>query len=331
MKYGEVFSTSWKIVWKFKVLWIFGILSSCMRSTGNGSGSNGGGGGGGSSFLAPHGVQASHGPSLTLRSGHWLQLFQMHLEEQPWLIAVLVIAMVLVISAIIVFSLLAGTLGRVGVARGAWLADEGQQKLGFALLLKESWPYFWRVFLLLLLIGLAGLVLASVFFLPIVLLTILSFGLIWLILIPLLLPLSLLFIGLALAINALIEEAVIAIVGENLGIFAALARAWKLLWERPFPQLMMSFLLSVIRFVVILVLALPILLIAVPFLVSLLFQTDVATSIGAVISGISFLLYMIVMLTASGVLYAYMGTAWTLTFRRLTNRQNDVALETGSV
>ncbi len=331
MKYGEVFSTSWKIVWKFKALWIFGILSSCMRSAGGGSGSNGGGGGGGSGFLAPHGVQASQSPSLTLQGDHWFQLLQLRLEEQPWLIAALLIALFLFISAIIVLSLFAGTLGRVGVARGAWLADEGRQKLGFALLLKESWPYFWRVFLLMLLIGLAGLVLASVLVLPILLLTILSFGLIWLILIPLLLPFSLLFIALALGINALIEEAVVAIVGENLGIFAALARAWELLWEKPFPQLVMSFLLSVIRFVVILVLALPILLIAVPFLVSLLFQTDVATSIGAVISGLSFVLYLIVMLAASGVLYAYTGTVWALTFRRLTGRINDIALVTGTV
>ena len=29
MDYGEVLSKSWKIPWKFKVLWIFGILASC--------------------------------------------------------------------------------------------------------------------------------------------------------------------------------------------------------------------------------------------------------------------------------------------------------------
>ena len=41
MNYGEVLTRAWKIVWKFKVLWIFGILASC------GTGSNGRSGGGG--------------------------------------------------------------------------------------------------------------------------------------------------------------------------------------------------------------------------------------------------------------------------------------------
>ena len=44
MNLGEVLSKAWKIIWKNKVLWIFGILSSCGR------GSGGGGGGGNSNF-----------------------------------------------------------------------------------------------------------------------------------------------------------------------------------------------------------------------------------------------------------------------------------------
>ncbi len=34
MDYGEVLSKAWKIAWKFKVLWIFGILASCGQSRG---------------------------------------------------------------------------------------------------------------------------------------------------------------------------------------------------------------------------------------------------------------------------------------------------------
>ncbi len=34
MDYGEVLSKAWKIAWKFKVLWIFGILAGCGASQG---------------------------------------------------------------------------------------------------------------------------------------------------------------------------------------------------------------------------------------------------------------------------------------------------------
>ena len=38
--FGEVLTRAWQITWKYKVLWIFGILAGCT---------NGGGGGGGNS------------------------------------------------------------------------------------------------------------------------------------------------------------------------------------------------------------------------------------------------------------------------------------------
>ena len=40
--FGEVLTRAWQIIWKHKVLWIFGILASCAR--GGGGGSSGGGG-----------------------------------------------------------------------------------------------------------------------------------------------------------------------------------------------------------------------------------------------------------------------------------------------
>ncbi len=38
--FGEVLTRAWQITWKYKVLWIFGILASCSR--GGGGGSSGG-------------------------------------------------------------------------------------------------------------------------------------------------------------------------------------------------------------------------------------------------------------------------------------------------
>jgi len=50
--FGEVLTRAWQIIWKHKVLWIFGFLAGCGQSgssvRGNfGSGSRGSGGNGG--------------------------------------------------------------------------------------------------------------------------------------------------------------------------------------------------------------------------------------------------------------------------------------------
>ena len=34
--FGEVLTRAWQIIWKHKVLWIFGILASCARGGGGG-------------------------------------------------------------------------------------------------------------------------------------------------------------------------------------------------------------------------------------------------------------------------------------------------------
>ena len=42
MDFGEVLSRAWKTIWKHKILWIFGILSSCGQGGSGGSSSGGG-------------------------------------------------------------------------------------------------------------------------------------------------------------------------------------------------------------------------------------------------------------------------------------------------
>ncbi len=58
INFGEVLTKAWQIVWKFKVLWIFGILAGCGGNNGsrfnfNGGNSGGGSGGSGNSGQLP--------------------------------------------------------------------------------------------------------------------------------------------------------------------------------------------------------------------------------------------------------------------------------------
>jgi len=310
MDYSEVFSKAWKIVWKFKALWIFGILSSCARASSGGSGGSLGRSGG-SSHLLDSGLLASPQAFLPKQVYQWWLQLQQAGEMEPWAIFMIVLAVFFVIFALVVLSLFLGVLGRVGVARGAWLADEGEEKLNFSRIFEESKPYYWRVFLFFLLLFAASLVVGSIVAIPILLLIVFTLGLGLLFLIPF-------FMVVSFAIKILIEQTIVAIVGEDLGVFAAIERAWKLLVEQPWPQVVIGLATTIAEIAIGFVLAIPIFLVLLPFLVSVFFQTEVVIGIGAIISGASFLLYLPVMLLALGIIYAYFGALWALTFRRLT-------------
>ncbi|HSM26453.1 MAG TPA: hypothetical protein VK856_16430 [Anaerolineaceae bacterium] len=310
MNYSEVFSKAWKIVWKFKALWIFGILSSCARAGSGGSGGSSGGSGG-SSELINSGVLASPNVVLPKQIYQWYLQYQYAWDTEPWGVFLIIMAVFFLVTALVVLSIFLGVLGRVGVARGAWLADEGEESLGFSRIFNESKPYYWRVFLFFLLLVAVSIVFVSLIAIPMLLMVIFTLGLGLLLLIPL-------FIVVAFAVKILIEQTIVAIVAEDLGVFAAIERAWNLLISQPWPQIVVGIAVTLGEIAVMFVLVIPVLLVMIPFFISIFFQTDAVIGIGALLSGAGFLLYMPVMILASGVMYAYIGTLWALTFRRLT-------------
>ena len=321
MNYSEVFSKAWKIVWKYKALWIFGILSSCARaSSGGGGGSSGGGGGGSSNLINSTGVFASPNVVLPKQVYEWYLQFQHAFDSEPWAVFLMILAVFFAVSALVIISVFLGVLGRVGVARGAWLADEGEESLGFSRIFNESKPYFWRVFLFFLLLIGVSIAVGAIIWLPILLVIIFTLGLGLLFLIPL-------FIVAAFAIKILIEQTIIAIVGEDLGVFAAIERAWKLLVNKPWPQIVVGLAVTIGEIAVMFVLVIPIFVILVPFLISIFFQTDAVIGVGAIVSGVGFALYLPLMILASGIMYAYIGSVWALTFKRLTQPLTPVVVE----
>src|SRR6266496_3962261 len=95
--FGEVLSRAWQIIWKHKVLWIFGIFAGCSRS-GGGSG----GGGGGSGFRTENGRPFPEFERLFNQIGQWI-------SDHPWVIA----AFVVFILLLIVLSIFLGTIGKI--------------------------------------------------------------------------------------------------------------------------------------------------------------------------------------------------------------------------
>src|SRR5512147_3140167 len=105
--FGEVLTRAWQIVWKFKVLWIFGILAGCAR--GGGGGNSGGGGNNGFNFS-----------SSNVPPG--MERFFQNIADHAMAYSLVAITLLCVVWVVALFL---GTIGRVGLIRGAAQADGG--------------------------------------------------------------------------------------------------------------------------------------------------------------------------------------------------------------
>jgi len=292
MDYGEVLTGAWKIIWKFKVLWIFGILASCGTRVPNVNYQFS------SADLSPQ-VQQAFGNGERFFNNYW------------WIIALFFMLLCVIIVIVIFLT----TLGRIGLIKGALKADEGAEHVGFIELFNDSLPYFWRVF------GLSFLSFVIFFFLFMLggIAAIAAIGLTFGFALICLVPLCCLLFPLLIAVGVVLEQAYIAIVVEDRGVFDGLAHGWEVAkthWE---PILIMAVILIPGAFIVGLVIATPVIMISFPVYLSLMF-TGGENIAPLVIGGICFLAYLPFLLILNGILRSYVQSAWTLTFLRVTGR-----------
>ena len=314
MNYGEILEKAWKIIWKFKVLWIFGLLASC---------GTGGGSGGGGSSSSQSDFQNSGSNFLPPEIANRFEQLGQQLEswaETPgfWMtIALITLGFILFIFVLSLLFTAIRSLGMIGLVRGTWQADEGAQRLPFGELLKGSFPYLGRVFLFLLLLGLAGGVLAFILVIPLVLVAVLTLGIGLLCILPLLC----LLIPIGMLVSTFEQQVIVAMVGEDLGIMDGVKRAWNLMRDNLGPVAVMTLILFVGGAIVGVVLALPILIVAMPAVIGIVAGEGAVLTGGLIVSGVLLLVYILVATVLGSILHAYIGSAWTLTFRRLTGRE----------
>lgn len=296
--FGEVLSRAWQIVWKHKILWVFGIFASCSRGGGGSGGSGGGGGGSGA------GDQPFPEFQRTMEQiGQWI-------SDNPWIVVVFAI----VILALVVVGIFLGTIGRIGLIRGTQQAERGAENLVFGELFSGSTPYFWRVFGLSLLIGLIALVI----FIPLGLFGVLTAGVGFLCI----LPLICIMIPILWAVSVVIEQANVAIVLENLGIGDGLRKGWGVVRTNPGPMIILALILFVGSGVVGFLLALPVIAAVLPFVFGAATNNTNPIWFGVVCCA----LYFPVLLVLNGILTAYMQTVWALTYMRLTRPQDNAPI-----
>jgi hypothetical protein len=307
MNYSEVLQSAWKIVWKHKILWLFGLLASC------GQGRGGGGSGGNSNFSNSAGRQNNNfNFNIPGLEGLGRQIEQITQSPEFWLyVAGIVLALICLGFILSLLFAAIGTMGKIGLIQGTILADTGAERLSFGQLWRASTPYFWRVFLLNILLGFVGLALGLILIIPFVLVTILTLGCGLLLLIPLM-------IVIGWFITVLIEQTVIAIVMENLGIFDALARAWNLIRSHLGPMALMTIILLFGSAILGFIFVLPLLAVAIPIILGIVSQSQTGLTTGFITAGSLFCIYLPILILLSSVLTAYVQTSWTLVFRRLT-------------
>jgi hypothetical protein len=300
MDFGEVLSKAWRIVWKHKVLWIFGIFAGCSR------GGGGGGGGGGSGWQQNLNQGQPFNPGTTSDMERYFSHAGQWIGDHLWVVALVVLA-ILILAVLAIFL---GTIGKIGLIRGTFHADGGAEKLHFGELFRESRPFFWRVFLLSFLIGLAFLVILA----PLGVIGVLTAGVGFLCMLPLLCIL----IPLSWVIGLVVQQADAALVIENLGMLDGVRRGWEVVRKNVGPVLVIGLITAVIGIAIGIVLAIPILVIVVPAVVGFATSRGDFPTVALTLSGLCFVVYLPILVVAQGILTAYIESVWTLTFLRLT-------------
>jgi len=313
--FGEILTRAWQIVWKHKVLWIFGILASCSRggSSFNSNSSSGGGDGGGFGQ-----------PDLPPQVMQWIQT----IEENLVAFTIALCVVVLLIWAVTLFL---GTIGKIGLIRGTFQADGGAEALIFGQLFSESMPYFWRMFGLSLIVAIPILVVFAALFAGLILFAIPAsagsdeFAVGLLAFLPLLIGCFCLLIPVMFVVGMIVRQAENAIVLEEMGVLPGLSRGWEVFRKNLGPVIVMAIILAIVGVIAGFILAIPFFLIFIPGMIAY-FAGGGQNNTPLILMGVCFCLYFPVSLLINGVLIAYTESAWTLTYMRLTKPQDNVPM-----
>lgn len=297
MDYGSVLSRAWHITWRYKALWILGILAGC-------SGNGGGGGGGRMSSNFSNFGGNGQGPGADAFS---------NIPEGTWIIIALGL-LCLVLLLVVLFVVL-GAIGKGGLIAGFNLADEGES-VSLRQAFNLSLTYFWRVLAIQILVGIA-------WFLTILVFAMLAFGAVLMTLglaLICIIPIICLLIPVAAAVSVYATLAQNAVIVEDQGISEALGSAWEMVKAHVGPVVVMALILIVGGFIVGLLIGLPALALLAPVITGLVIGSQASITSGLVIFGLCLVVYIPVAILLNGVLQTYVNGSWTLTYRRLTGR-----------
>ncbi|MBT3322726.1 MAG: hypothetical protein HN392_10630 [Anaerolineae bacterium] len=310
MDYGYAITRAWKITWKYKILWIFGILAGCGST-------------GGSNNSSEYSRSIEDMPPEIIEMGDKALIF----FSQPVVIIGLIIFVLFFIMLITFFS----TIGRVGLISGTYKAEMDAEKLSFGELLKDGksrfWPFFGMNFLVSLpfIIVIFGLIGAGIFvafsadnatnaeeflvgFIPVICVIFCCLFLF------------------SLVIGMIMQQAQNAMIIEELGISASIMRGWEIFKNGLGHIILIAIILFIIGAIVGVSLALPVLVVVVPSIISFVLH-EAKSFQPLIIAGLCLVAYLPIALIANGVLTTYAQAVWTLTYLQLSEETPKITKE----
>ena len=311
MDYGYALTRAWKITWKYKILWIFGILAGC-GTNGNSR----------SSDLDFSQSTNEIPPEVVDAADSALAFF-----SQP---AVLIAAVIFILFVIAIISFFV-TIGRVALISGTYKAETGAEKLGFGELFRDGTSHFWRFFGMNFLVSLPFLIvvfglLGAGIFIAVSADSAIFAERFLVAFIPTFCVLFCCLFFFSLIINIILQQAQNAMIVEDLGISNALMRGWDVFQKGLGHILLIAVILFIISTIVGLVIALPILAVAIP--AGIVFLVDGASSLQPLlIAGLCVVAYFPIFLVANGVLTTYIQATWTLFYLQLTDQTPEITKE----
>ncbi|TAK14659.1 MAG: hypothetical protein EPO32_01015 [Anaerolineae bacterium] len=313
MDFGKVLTRAGEIIWKHKILWIFGILAGCGAQGGNSSyqyGSNSGGGSGSGTGDMPFGNMPQF--------NNWDIP-----DSQIWIVVTIIFLIALLIGAL--FFVL-GVYGRLGLIHGTLKAEAGES-ITFGEVHTALMPNLGKSLLLNLFLAVAFIGVGIIFALVAVLgaVATMGIGLICLV------PLACLMVPLFWFAAIWIEQANVALVVENLAVMDALRRGWNVVRANLGESIAMGLILLIGGGLAQFVISIPLLIAFAPMFAAMVaFSGDSSSAAGWGGLGIALLcvvIYLPILIAFAGVVQSYIKSAWTLTFLQLRARINPSAGE----
>jgi hypothetical protein len=284
--FGEVLTRSAQITWKYKNLWLAGIVISLI------------------SFISAP-ISLALNPSfssLTDPSEVNRQL--------PFILLADGLILLLTILSIPVYAL-----GMSVPSLGTVQLETGSERVNLGELIRGVLPYLWRILGIVLLIWGGTFLVMMVFMACIVLVSIFTFGIGALCIFPV----FLLFIPLAILVYAVMEQGVAAVFVDNLSLSSALQRAWELVKKNLGVMALLSVIIYLGSAIVGMIISIPMMIPMFGFIFNLGSEPDVQSAARLSRTMILWMLaFSPLYAIFQGILLTFMQSMWTLTYMRLT-------------
>ncbi len=227
MDYGKLFTKAWRYLWRYKILWLFGILNGCQTFSIN---------------VSDNSAASQIGMA---RLERWAS------DPIVW------IAIGIFVLSIVLLVFILSLIGQMGIIRVTTLAEMGEEEMAWETIFANGWGIFWRLLALSLLVSFVVAIVWSIFLgMPFVVLMALiinsvgstgptddvgsaifgAFILAFLFSLCILLPASFL-------LTPFLQISRIALVNEQIGLWNALRNGWKM-YRKHFGALLLLAVIS---------------------------------------------------------------------------------------